>query len=94
VREIGGQSAGRITTTATDPWPMAVRLYFKEDGFRERGDRFWRGERVCEVVLVKQSNLGQGLDDPRGLGSLLFITGQTGLQEYYRWSPLQTYTES
>jgi hypothetical protein len=43
---------------------------------------------------VKREIVGQGLDDPRGLGSLLFITGQTGLQTYYRWSPIRTYTES
>jgi hypothetical protein len=46
------------------------------------------------IITVKQSILGQGLDDPRGLGSLVFIMGQTGLQEYYRRSSLRTITES
>jgi hypothetical protein len=44
--------------------------------------------------LVRNRIVGQGLDDPRGLGSLVFITGQTGLQQYYRWSPIRTSIES
>jgi hypothetical protein len=47
-----------------------------------------------KLILVKRRIVGQGLDDPQGLGSLLFIMSQTGLQTYYRWSPIRTYTES
>jgi hypothetical protein len=39
--------------------------------------------RNCLNGICKTTYCGQGMEDPRGLGSLVFIMGQTGLHENY-----------